>query len=248
MSALKFSASSGSLLRFSRQLLHRTKATAAPNTTTVSNATVAQQPLTVAAPRRTTRQLLAYSVGIGGTAGVAYAGYEALQQLQPAAHQTRTEEAFFVNQRPDVPITRRYVAASGVDATQLDLVLFQYQTCPFCCKVRAFLDSQGLPYSVVEVDAVLRQSIKWSPYKKVPMLLARCKDGRYIQLTESSRIISILASVLTDPTQDVAELYKFYPTEQFVDDNGKPTSDVVNKYFLMLQDQRIRELKGKEIE
>lgn len=98
------------------------------------------------------------------------------------------------------------------------------------------MDSQGLSYSVVEVDAVLRQSIRWSSYKKVPMLLGKCKDGRYVQLTDSSMIISILASFLTAPDQDIAELYQFYPTETFVDDNGKQQTDVVNKYFLMFQD------------
>lgn len=113
-------------------------------------------------------------------------------------------------------------------------------------QVRAFLDSQGLSYSVVEVDAVLRQSIKWSPYKKVPMLLAKCKDGRYIQLTESSMIVSILASVLADPSKDVAELYNFYPTETFVDESGSTRSEVLNKYFLMLDGQKVPKPAEKE--
>lgn len=114
-------------------------------------------------------------------------------------------------------------------------------------QVRAFLDSQGLSYSVVEVDAVLRQSIKWSKYKKVPMLLAKCKDGRFIQLAESSMIVSILASYLADPTQDIAELYKFYPTETYVDDTGAVKSEVLNKYFLMLQDGAKRAAANKEL-
>lgn len=69
------------------------------------------------------------------------------------------------------------------------------------------------------------------------MLLARCKDGRYIQLTESSMIVSILASYLARPNQDIAELYRFYPTETFVDEStGNSKSEVLNKYFLMLED------------
>lgn len=68
------------------------------------------------------------------------------------------------------------------------------------------------------------------------MLLAKCKDGRYIQLAESSMIVSILASYLADPSQDIADLYKFYPTETFVDETGSVKSEVINKYFLMLQD------------
>lgn len=105
--------------------------------------------------------------------------------------------------------------------------------------MRAFLDSHGLSYSVVEVDAVLRQSIRWSTYKKVPMLLAKCKDGRFIQLTDSSMIVSILASFLNGPEQDIADLYKFYPSETYVDENGKKITDVVNKYFLMFQETNV---------
>lgn len=148
---------------------------------------------------------------------------------------TRPIEAVFIDKLPDVKITRKLY--NPKDKSGLDLVLFQYQTCPFCCKVRAFLDSQEFSYSVVEVDAVLRQSIKWSKYKKVPMLLAKCKDGRYIQLTDSSMIISILASIQHDPSQDIGTLFDFYPTEEYVDENGNSKSEVVNKYFLMFQQE-----------
>lgn len=63
------------------------------------------------------------------------------------------------------------------DQTGLKLTLYQYYTCPFCCKVRAFLDYYGISYNIVEVDPVLRQSIKWSPYKKVPILLVQVENG-----------------------------------------------------------------------
>lgn len=55
--------------------------------------------------------------------------------------------------------------------TGLKITMFQYQTCPFCCKVRAFLDFYGIPYDVIEVNPVLRQQLKFSEYKKVPILL-----------------------------------------------------------------------------
>ena len=51
------------------------------------------------------------------------------------------------------------------------LTLYQYKTCPFCSKVRAFLDYYGLPYEIVEVNPVMRQEIKWSAYRKVPILM-----------------------------------------------------------------------------
>ncbi|CAG5925671.1 unnamed protein product [Menidia menidia] len=58
-----------------------------------------------------------------------------------------------------------------VNGGALALTLYQYKTCPFCSKVRAFLDFHGLQYQVVEVNPVLRQEIKWSAYRKVPILM-----------------------------------------------------------------------------
>ena len=42
----------------------------------------------------------------------------------------------------------------------LKVTLFQYQTCPFCCKARAFLDYFGVNYDVIEVNSVLREMAK----------------------------------------------------------------------------------------
>ena len=60
----------------------------------------------------------------------------------------------------------------------LKLTLYQYKTCPFCSKVRAFLDYHGLPYEVVEVNPVMRKEIKWSTYRKVPILMV---DGDLVR-------------------------------------------------------------------
>lgn len=88
------------------------------------------------------------------------------------------------------------------------------------------------------MDAVLRQSIKWSKYKKVPMLLAKRKDGKYVQLTDSSMIISALSSFLLNTNQDIGQLVNYYPNVSFIDENGKQKTDVINKYFLMYQEER----------
>lgn len=132
---------------------------------------------------------------------------------------------------PDVKITRKIVGAQN--QIDLDLVLFQYQTCPFCCKVRVFLDSQGFSYSVVEVDAVLRHETKWSSYKKVPMMLAKTKDGKYVQLTDSSSIVSILATVLENPTVDIVELARRYAEAGSA--SGGKDNGVLSKYHLALK-------------
>lgn len=146
-----------------------------------------------------------------------------------------------MDQRPDIPIMRRIINRD--DKTGLDIILFQFQTCPFCCKVRAFLDFSGLSYSVVEVDAVLRDSIKWSQSKKVPTMLVGTKEGKYVQLNDSSVIISALASFLIDPAKNkIEDIAKFYPVQNFTDVYGT-VFDIANKYFLMFQDKKPKDSK-----
>ncbi|XP_042057146.1 prostaglandin E synthase 2-like [Salvia splendens] len=68
-----------------------------------------------------------------------------------------------------------------------DVVLYQYEACPFCNKVKAFLDYYDIPYKVVEVNPLSKKETKWSEYKKVPILMV---DG--VQMVDSSDIIDKL--------------------------------------------------------
>lgn len=72
-------------------------------------------------------------------------------------------------QKPLLPLLPTQLSLSS----RLQLTLYQYKTCPFCSKVRAFLDFHALPYQVVEVNPVRRAEIKFSSYRKVPILLAQ---------------------------------------------------------------------------
>jgi len=65
---------------------------------------------------------------------------------------------------------------SNTDGTGLKLTLYQYQSCPFCCKVRAYLDYHGFSYDIVEVNSVWRSEIRWSKYKKVPIVVCDSDD------------------------------------------------------------------------
>ncbi|GER33981.1 glutathione S-transferase family protein [Striga asiatica] len=64
-----------------------------------------------------------------------------------------------------------------------DVVLYQYEACPFCNKVKAFLDYYDIPYKIVEVNPISKKEIKWSDYKKVPILMV---DGE--QMVNSSEV------------------------------------------------------------
>lgn len=52
----------------------------------------------------------------------------------------------------------------------IKITLYQYVTCPFCCKVRAYLDYYGYSYDIVEVNSINKKQLDWSSYKKVPTL------------------------------------------------------------------------------
>eukprot|EP00249_Psilotum_nudum_P009819 c22174_g1_i1 orf=300-1295(+) len=74
-----------------------------------------------------------------------------------------------------------------VELIPKDVVLYQYEACPFCNKVKAFLDYHDIPYRVVEVNPISKKELKWSEYRKVPILVV---DGQ--QINDSSAIISTL--------------------------------------------------------
>ncbi|XP_017862297.1 PREDICTED: prostaglandin E synthase 2 [Drosophila arizonae] len=182
---------------------------------------------------------------IGAVAGSTYTLYTRICDKNSHKEHERTPPKVIEYFPADVRITKRFINPN--DTSGLDIVLFQYQTCPFCCKVRAYLDYMGISYSVVEVDAVLRQDIRWSDVKKVPMVLIRQQDGKYVQMTDSSAIISLVASSLHDKRIDVGELAQFYPQISYFDDDGKKRQDILNKYFLMYQDRTPKNMT-REIE
>lgn len=133
------------------------------------------------------------------------------------------------------------------------LVLLQYQSCPFCCKVRAFLEFHGIPYDVIEVNPVMRGQLRFTSYRKVPIVLVQNQNApndHLLQLNDSSTIISILGTFLArqsgasnrvatsnnlhknDELLDIARSYR----ELVFDGKSKNATEVVNRYFLMLGD------------
>ncbi|KAL9672195.1 hypothetical protein QQ045_028445 [Rhodiola kirilowii] len=86
------------------------------------------------------------------------------------------------------PAVQEVYAKEAIPSVKFDeVVLYQYEACPFCNKVKAFLDYYDIPYKVVEVNPISKKEIKWSDYKKVPILQV---DGE--QLVDSSAIIDQL--------------------------------------------------------
>lgn len=66
--------------------------------------------------------------------------------------------------------------------------LYQYQVCPFCCKVRSVLDYEKIPYDIIEVNPLNKKEIQFSiDYKKVPILIDKEE-----KIVESNEIIKYL--------------------------------------------------------
>jgi microsomal prostaglandin-E synthase 2 len=107
---------------------------------------------------------------------------------------------------------------TGARGRPTAVTLYQYEVCPFCCKVKAFLDFHRVPYTVVEVNPLTKAELKalaadaaasaaaanaanaaTTPpaLKKVPVVrLAYADGGADEVVADSSAIISRLAAEL----------------------------------------------------
>ena len=85
-------------------------------------------------------------------------------------------------------------------------VIYQYQICPFCHRVKAYLDFLGVDYEVVEVNPLTKSEISFSKeHKKVPIAVI---DGN--TLTESG----VIVKYLTDHFSNTAKLPEgFFPED-----------------------------------
>lgn len=116
-------------------------------------------------------------------------------------------------------------------------------------QVRATLDFLGISYDIIEVNPVLRSQIKWSKtYKKVPILVVQTPQGEILQLNDSSMIISALYSLSLSTSNktnndsrapaagdnSLHDIVKYYPVVKYNDDNGRTQTEIMNKYFLMM--------------
>lgn len=95
---------------------------------------------------------------------------------------------------------------------------------------------------------MLKQDLKWSKYKKVPMVLARTKDGKYLQMTDSSMIVSLLTSYMIDQSIPIEDLVKYYPSISYMNDDGKKVNDILNKYHLIYGDKTPKNLTKDDLE
>lgn len=157
-------------------------------------------------------------------------------------------DSLFLKERPPEHTLARSIN-NPKDTSGLKLTLYQYQTCPFCCKLRAFLDYYGFSYDVVEVNSVTRAQTKWTSYRKVPFLIVEIAGSEYgdstiMQLKDSSLIISALASSLRSPKESLLNIVRSYP--EMIDEETQKLA-FANRFFVMYGDDNAQPIKHAEV-
>lgn len=237
--------------------------TASKSTFTPTTAILNQSIDNIMATRRWVKILaVASSAALASGTYYGFTNYRRIQALKTSA--PIMNQSMRVEKMPDFSPT---LNVEGPTRLKFGITLFQYCSCPFCCKTRAFLDYFGIKYDIVEVDPVFRKKISWSSYKKVPTLLAHSEpsdDGsrKIYQINDSSVIISTLGSflmskrTLTDhetgagsverTIDDLSRILVNYQSIELEDEDGKKKVDIPNRYFLMLGDIDNWELEKRE--
>lgn len=167
-----------------------------------------------------------YKVYLGVFSGASVAGfvayrYDSLSVQCEDANEILVEESSVLQEN-----------GGNTDNTQkapIKWKLYQYATCPFCCKTRAFLDYYNIDYEKVEVNPVTRKEIKFSDYRKVPFI----KSEEH-QINDSSLIISLLKSHFLGKG-DLNTLLTYYPYLEDESQKGKGKGQYQNLYNIMYQ-------------
>jgi len=71
------------------------------------------------------------------------------------------------------PKLQKPLSTAAAAASIGSVHIYQYEICPFCCKVKALLDLHRVPYATTEVNPLTKSETKaWSGgYKKVPIAM-----------------------------------------------------------------------------
>ncbi|CAF0829237.1 unnamed protein product [Didymodactylos carnosus] len=152
-----------------------------------------------------------------------------------------------MEKRPVPPPVTKHVTfnRSPLKEFPYKLTLYQYITCPFCCKIRAYLNYNRIPYDVVEVSSVLGREVKWSNYQKVPIVVV---ENEQIQLNDSNLIMSAIESYFRIPTKTFKDIARLYQPVIEQDKGGNVAFNYPSKYFLTEPLEDSRKDPGKRIQ
>ena len=82
----------------------------------------------------------------------------------------------------------------------MQLILYQFEECPYCAKVRTILDRKGLSYEKVNVvrnreDSLRKKLAEKSGVFTVPVLKIRDEKGKEEYIGESEKIVKYLEKI-----------------------------------------------------
>jgi microsomal prostaglandin-E synthase 2 len=116
------------------------------------------------------------------------ASYLLLPRSRPAFSASFSSPA--ASAAPPPPAAAAAALPPLLPASRLHVTLYQYEACPFCNKVRAYLDAARVPYTTVEVEPMLKSQLAWQAYKKVPLAVI---NGRAV--ADSNAIIDVVEAL-----------------------------------------------------
>jgi microsomal prostaglandin-E synthase 2 len=96
-----------------------------------------------------------------------------------------------------------------IPSPPLDITLYQYSTCPFCNRVKSYLDFMKLKYKVVEVNPMSKKELKTLNQKQVPVAVV---NGDIIP--DSSAILQHIHNNLAKDFLALTNINEFFLSEK----------------------------------
>jgi len=133
-------------------------------------------------------------------------------------NRTVTASEFNQAQEPKLSASLKLLSEGQLDAP---LTLFRYTTCPFCGKVKAYLDYHNISHTLVEVEPMFKSQLHDHGYSKIPQL--RLGGAGAPILVDSDLIVDTLEKTLVKTTdwksgagEPDVELWRTWAREKLV--------------------------------
>lgn len=101
-------------------------------------------------------------------------------------------------------VFQRYLSSftSPFSHSNHKITLYQYKICPFCNRLKAFLDYNKVKYDTIEVNPTTKKEIKFSNYSKVPVVTLNDEV-----LVDSMKIIEHMKNTIFQNQSNVQTLW-----------------------------------------
>ena len=103
------------------------------------------------------------------------------------------------------------------DLRKHGVILYRYLTCPFCGKLKAFLDYQNIPYELVEVDPLFKSQMKGMGYSKVPFLQINTENPEEkLKMGDSYEIVTSFSEKAKMPHSEETTKWRNWVSDELV--------------------------------